>query len=131
MLLTLRFSRRLPFDTYGSIAALRQLRFQSSDLLYPYFAGYPFARGRDPFDEVRLHDLRHSFASRALALGETLPVIGKLLGHTDIETTARYAHLAQDSLHNTAVRIAKSIAADVLYGIGIAGIAITPSHAKA
>ena len=46
---------------------------------------------------LRLHDLRHSFASRALALGETLPVIGKLLGHNDIETTARYAHLAQDS----------------------------------
>ena len=54
------------------------------------------------------------FASRALALGETLPVIGKLLGHSDIETTARYAHLAQDSLHETAERIAESIAADIL-----------------
>ena len=32
----------------------------------------------------------HTFASRALALGESLPVIGKLLGHSDIETTARY-----------------------------------------
>ena len=60
------------------------------------------------------HDLRHSFASRALALGETLPVIGKLLGHSDIETTARYAHLAQDSIHETAERIAESIAADIL-----------------
>ena len=65
-------------------------------------------------EDVRLHDLRHSFASRALALGETLPVIGKLLGHSDIETTARYAHLAQDSLHETAERVAKSIAADIL-----------------
>ena len=65
-------------------------------------------------EDVRMHDLRHSFASRALALGETLPVIGKLLGHSDIETTARYAHLAQDSLHETAERIAQSIAADVL-----------------
>ena len=34
--------------------------------------------------DARLHDLRHSFASRALALGETLPVIGKLLGHSDM-----------------------------------------------
>ena len=41
-------------------------------------------------------------------------MIGKLLGHSDIETTARYAHLAQDSLHETAERIAKSIAADIL-----------------
>ena len=64
--------------------------------------------------DVRLHDLRHSFASRALALGETLPVIGKLLGHHDIETTARYAHLAQDSVHQAAERIADSIANDIL-----------------
>ena len=63
---------------------------------------------------IRLEDLRHSFASRALALGETLPVIGKLLGYSDIETTARYAHLAQDSIHETAERIADSIAADTL-----------------
>ena len=65
-------------------------------------------------EDVRIHDLRHSFASRALALGETLPVIGKLLGHSDIETTARYAHLAHDSIHETAERVAESIAADVL-----------------
>ena len=65
-------------------------------------------------EDVRLHDLRHSFASRALALGETLPVIGKLLGHSDIETTARYAHLAHDSIHEAAERIAGSIAADIL-----------------
>ncbi len=65
-------------------------------------------------EDVRIHDLRHSFASRALALGETLPVIGKLLGHSDIETTARYAHLAQDSVHEAAERVAKSIAGDVL-----------------
>ena len=71
-------------------------------------------RARAGLGDVRLHDLRHSFASRALALGETLPVIGKLLGHSDIETTARYAHLAQDSIHETAERIAGSIAADVL-----------------
>ena len=65
-------------------------------------------------EDVRLHDLRHSFASRALALGETLPVIGRLLGHNDIETTARYAHLARDSIHDSAERIAGSVAADIL-----------------
>ena len=71
-------------------------------------------RARAGLEDVRLHDLRHSFASRALALGETLPVIGKLLGHSDIETTARYAHLARDSIHEAADRIADSIAADIL-----------------
>ena len=71
-------------------------------------------RAKAGLEDVRLHDLRHSFASRALALGETLPVIGKLLGHSDIETTARYAHLARDSLHEAAQRIADSIAGDIL-----------------
>ncbi len=71
-------------------------------------------RARAELEDVRIHDLRHSFASRALALGETLPVIGKLLGHSDIETTARYAHLAHDSIHETAERIAESISADIL-----------------
>ena len=63
--------------------------------------------------DLRIHDLPHSFASRALSLGETLHVIGKLLGHSNIGTTARYAHLAQESIHETAQRIAGSIAADV------------------
>ncbi len=71
-------------------------------------------RARAGLEDVRMHDLRHSFASRALALGETLPVIGKLLGHSDIETTARYAHLARDSLQEAAERVAASIAADIL-----------------
>ena len=75
---------------------------------------WQIVRTHAELEDVRLHDLRHSFASRALALGETLPVIGKLLGHNDIETTARYAHLAQDSIHETAERIAESIAADIL-----------------
>ena len=64
--------------------------------------------------DMRLHDCRHSYASRALALGESLPMIGRLLGHTQVETTARYAHLAQDSVRESAVRVAESIAGDVL-----------------
>ena len=61
-------------------------------------------RERAGLEDVRLHDLRHSFASRALALGESLPMIGKLLGHSQIETTARYAHLARESVHESAAR---------------------------
>ena len=63
---------------------------------------------------VRLHDLRHSFASRALALGESLSMIGKLLGHNKIDTTARYAHLARDSIKASSARVAESIGTDIL-----------------
>ena len=71
-------------------------------------------RERAGLEDVRIHDLRHSFASRALALGESLPMIGKLLGHTQVQTTARYAHLARDSVKASASRIADSIGADIL-----------------
>ena len=71
-------------------------------------------RTRAGLEDVRIHDLRHSFASRALALGESLPMIGKLLGHSQVETTARYAHLARESLQESAARIAESIASDLL-----------------
>ena len=60
-------------------------------------------------EDVRIHDLRHSFASRALALGESLTMIGKLLGHTQVQTTARYAHLARDSIQTAAARVTGSI----------------------
>ena len=71
-------------------------------------------RARAGLDDVRIHDLRHSFASRALAPGESLPMIGKLLGHTQVRTTARYAHLARDSVKASASKIADSIGADIL-----------------
>jgi integrase len=51
-------------------------------------------RARAGLPEVRIHDLRHTFASTAIAAGHSLPIIGKLLGHTQVQTTARYAHLA-------------------------------------
>jgi len=70
-------------------------------------------RSRADLNDVRIHDLRHSFASRALALGESLPMIGKLLGHRKVQTTARYAHLARDSVKAAAARVAESLRADL------------------
>jgi integrase len=64
-----------------------------------------------PVADLRIHDLRHSFASGAVALGEGLPMIGKLLGHTQVQTTARYAHLAADPVKAAAERVSSSIAA--------------------
>jgi integrase len=59
--------------------------------------------------DVRLHDLRHSFASVAITLGEPLAVIGKLLGHTRASTTERYAHLAADPVRAANSRIGQAI----------------------
>ena len=50
-------------------------------------------------EDVRLHDLRHSFASIAAANGASLPLIGKLLGHSQPQTTARYTHLTDAAAH--------------------------------
>jgi integrase len=60
---------------------------------------------------LRIHDLRHSFASVGAASGMGLPVVGKLLGHADPKTTARYSHLADDPLRRASDRIAATIAA--------------------
>lgn len=62
------------------------------------------------FEDVRIHDLRHSFASMAVASGLSLPMIGALLGHTQPRTTHRYAHLAADPLKEAANLAAGRIA---------------------
>jgi len=53
---------------------------------------------------VRIHDLRHSFASHLVSSGVSLPIVGRLLGHTQPQTTARYAHLADNPLRDAANR---------------------------
>ena len=73
-------------------------------------------RARAGLDDVRIHDLRHSYASRALALGESLPVIAKLLGHAQIQTTARYTHLTRDAVRDAAIKVAEGIGEDILVG---------------
>jgi integrase len=64
---------------------------------------------------VRIHDLRHTFASSGLLVGEGLSMIGKLLGHTQIQTTARYAHLASDPMKKAAKKISDQLAS-ALFG---------------
>ena len=73
----------------------------------------PCYRMRDAtgLPDVRLHDLRHSFASVAVAGGLSLPVIGALLGHSQPATTARYAHLAADPLRTAAELIGARLGA--------------------
>jgi integrase len=68
-------------------------------------------RARAGLEGVRLHDLRHSFASFGAGAGLGLPIIGALLGHTQAATTARYAHLAADPLKQANDLIGARIAA--------------------
>lgn len=60
--------------------------------------------------DLRLHDLRHSFASTGLSTGQALPMIGKILGHAHQASTARYAHLADDPIRAAADRISGAVA---------------------
>jgi integrase len=55
--------------------------------------------------DARLYDLRHTFASVGAGGGLSLPIIGRLLGHTQARTTQRYAHLADDPLREAAEKI--------------------------
>jgi integrase len=72
----------------------------------------PWRRIRERADlpDLRIHDLRHSFAAVGAGLGLSLPMIGKLLGHSQPQTTARYAHLAADPMHEAADRIGERLA---------------------
>jgi integrase len=69
-------------------------------------AGLDGGDGKPPF---RLHDFRHSFASVGVGDGMGLPVIGKLLGHSQAATTHRYAHLDADPLRRAAETIGATI----------------------
>jgi integrase len=58
---------------------------------------------------LRLHDLRHSFASALVSGGATLPLVGAMLGHSNPTTTARYSHLFQDPQRAAAEKIGSLI----------------------
>lgn len=63
--------------------------------------------------DLRIYDLRHSFASAALAAGYSLDQIGELLGHSSVQTTKRYAHLVDELAREAVARTAASIQANM------------------
>ena len=92
------------------ITGTKMVGSRLTDLQHPWRR----IRTKAGLDNVRIHDLRHSYASGALALGEGLTMIGKLLGHTQVQTTARYAHLASDPVKSAAGRVSDTIGAAML-----------------
>jgi integrase len=78
-----------------------------ADLARPW-AAVKHAAG---LDAVRLHDLRHSFASVGAGASVGLPIIGRLLGHSQPQTTQRYSHLSDDPLRRAVDTIGATISA--------------------
>lgn len=79
--------------------------FPNPDTKKPFvtiYCAWDTVRKKAGFKEVRLHDLRHSFASILINSGRTLYEVQHLLGHTQVKTTERYAHLQQDTLMRAA-----------------------------
>jgi hypothetical protein len=63
---------------------------------------------------ARIHDLRHTYASILASEGLSLPIIGALLGHTQPQTTARYAHLLDDPLRAATEKVGAVVTGDGL-----------------
>ncbi len=71
---------------------------------------WKLVRKQAGIEDVRLHDLRHSVASQAVLNGVPLPVVARLLGHSQVSMTLRYAHVAEKEVEAAAERVGRVIA---------------------
>ena len=104
----------VPLST-EAIGVLLAIKDESkTDLVFPSSVGgvmhdikkpWKWLRKEANIEKYRIHDLRHTYASLLISQGETLSVIGKLLGHSQNQTTMRYAHLFDDTLRNATSKI--------------------------
>lgn len=130
----------------GALEVLASIsRMEGSPYVFPahrgegHYQGTPKVwraiRTSAEFEDVRLHDLRHSFASIAVSGGASLPIIGALLGHTDSATTQRYAHLHDDPLkaasETTGNKIAAAFSPDNSAGANARSVKVTQLSKKA
>ncbi len=106
-------------NKFGKSNAKHELAEKRGVYVFPSRAGAAYMMGlqkawervrtRAELGDVRLHDLRHSFASFAAANGASLFLIGRALGHSQSQTTERYAHLRDDPLHALAAGVGEVI----------------------
>jgi integrase len=108
-----------PFVIVGNVAGARLVNLQK-----PWRA----IRKAAGLDNVRIHDLRHAFASVAASSGMGLPIIGKMLGHTQAATTHRYAHLASDPVKAAAATVAGKIEDAMKGNTVITGELVAPTQ---
>jgi len=104
---------RLPLSDQA-IALLRNIKAShpESSFLFPgRIPGHPLQELRKfwvrvcrqaGLEGVRIHDLRHTYASQLVSIGESIYTVGKLLGHTQTQSTARYSHVEQEALRDAA-----------------------------
>lgn len=76
----------------------------------PELSLWPRVRKRAGVTDVRLHDLRHTYASQAVMKGVPLPVVARLLGHRNLTMTMRYVHVRDREIEAAAERIGKAVA---------------------
>ncbi len=120
-------SKRMPLGAPALELLANLPRIEGNLYVFPGNAGGHFVgiqkvwnqiRRRAGLDDVRIHDLRHSYASTAVASGDSLYLVGKVLGHQQASTTQRYAHLSDDPLRDVADRTARQIAGAMNSGKG-------------
>ena len=88
----------------------RDRRNEARPDLHPFWQRVRASAG---LKDARIHGLRNTFASTAVISGQGLPMIGKALGHTQIQTTARYAHLIADPIKSAVESVSGPIAASL------------------
>ncbi len=121
--LFLRDSKSGPRTVWLSSASRRVIEslHQLGDFVFPgpggrgpmstetLYAAWRRIRNALAMPSLRLHDLRHSYASFALQRGETVVTIGRLLGHRDPNTTLKYTHFGDDVLQEAVERVGKAV----------------------
>ena len=114
--------RTVPLNAEAQEILDRRLRQTDSPWVFPSLRDPSRPRAREPhlwyavrreagIEDVRLHDLRHTVASQAAMNGVPLPVVARLLGHSDVRMTMRYAHVGDHEIEAAAERVGQAIEA--------------------
>jgi len=113
-----RRTHRIPLSLEACQLLAAMKEESKGPLLFPTAEGNPipdikaswtWLRKELGMPQLRIHDLRHTFASLLVSDGEGLPVIGRMLGHTQQQTTLRYAHLFDDPLRRAAGKVGRVV----------------------